>query len=104
MSNGGNSRAAAPTAWLCRSCKGPDGTPWRNRADNKKCFKCHILKTHVHLRVAGAGAGGGGGRQATGPAVRKAGKGSGQSAAQPAGADAAAKQEVERLTRRALDL
>ena len=46
MSNGG--------AWLCRSCHGPDGEPWRNWADKTNCHKCKVAKGRCFLAKAGA--------------------------------------------------
>ena len=96
MSNGA-------AAWLCKHCKGPDQTPWRNWADKERCHKCKLRKVACHLKDVpksgsptksvrqGRGGGSGG----------SSGKGSGISAAQPAAPDAAAKKRIEEFTREA---
>jgi hypothetical protein len=89
MSNGA-------AAWLCKSCKGPDESPWRNWADKERCHKCKLIKKACYLRDAPKGSpsksvrharGGGGGGSG--------GKGSGVSTAQSAVPDAALKKQLE---------
>ena len=43
--------------WLCKSCKGPDGSPWRTWSDKTKCHKCKLSKTACYLKNAAGGTG-----------------------------------------------
>ncbi len=43
--------------WLCRTCTGPDGQPWRNWSDKTKFHKCRVAKGACFIRKAPTGGG-----------------------------------------------
>ena len=54
----------AKSDWLCKSCKGSDGKPFRNRGTRTECFKCHIGKGACFAGAVQAGNVGGAARPA----------------------------------------
>ena len=74
------------TAWLCKSCKGPDGKPFQNRGTRKECFKCKVGKGACFAGAVGDG---------TSKRTSNHTRGTRQANSRPSAADIVAKQALQ---------